>query len=1265
MHGPLSHKPATTLPLVQGGPDPEVMEFISKIGQIIVKARTVSSTIVVHPIPALSSTPATATAGMIDNMVHGVKSVPSQQQNLELALQDMDLWKSNTPVHVNILHPDQHVLLERWVISYTPAAMLTPMSPQGDPSSRNTFAGLLSPKAKLQQQHYQQQGSGSLSPSSASTSTSTSSSSAARKDTTDLVLLLQSLYTQIRSLPLQNCLTSFDEKTKLTKTDLAYSITSAHEEITHVRQHSSSHHTQRGSATGGDENDDPITDPAESQYAEFASSLKSTLPLEFVQSASLKVINFEASHIQWGCVRVTGMYDESVGNRIDPKDFQDLTNNKVQKKHSHRSSKGSSSSALDSDVKLEKRKHKAQQSSSSLWTQRQPVPASAAPEIDKESGASPAVTRIESIPLSLAGDVTPKQDSSSHPGTSSPTSSSSSIQRPSSPAPSPQEQLHARLQSLKRNSDRLFSSLSSSRINLETATRDQENHVLSSSVLQESLLPKNDLETTSIHEKMHSYNFPPASSPQSIPQPKRNSVSISKVGDPTRRGGPLSPSLLERTPTSSDFAPPQPPQSRPPLQYSPPYSGVGQQQHHHHSYHPFSTSPLAHVITRRRSSRLSIVMNCNDDSPDPTRPQSPSGPEPLMLLQEVRHNQDDLFSFPNGPVRRRASFQGAGRSFEMEGDDTMTGPSPPRPSFLRRSSLNPVSSSHGDLFGSLVGSYEESILSGRMSTLPSKPLIFMAQIGALANQDYKDCPPKLRCPKHVQLEFPAVFYDYDSSSRHRGNAQPHQTSAYSSSHSHSHSMTQSLSFSGTQYLHQTLSGSGSIHKPSQSHSFSHHASISPSFHTMGCLHSMGSFSSSPVLGSYFPHGGNSTLSHGSGQGSALHHLSHAVPTTQDDPILPYVGNLDLDSGFRGSRRFARMQGGMRLPLRGQVQVMIKNPNKTVVKVFLVPYDFTDMPPGSKTFLRQKHYSTGPGMGPSSTTANSQSGGTLRYAIHLQFCCPAPGYVYLYRSIRVVFANRVPDGKESLRVVLEGLGLGSKVQGGKSSATEQVVLPQDQETLQPTTRPKLEERYVKMRKGEVPFISSKRKIPSTMTGLGLDVNGTSYSQGGTTVYDNMSQDGPSENALYDYHHRHRYGEQSLAQLLNGPLSAATSASSGHGSMDTDVEMVDGRSSHHSNKMHNMDFHMDVDFGKSARSLLKNKMTSKGGPLYRPSDLSDEEDDDYKSIPSSVLIGTPATLKSMDLHQSPRLSGTSGFVFGSSAATTAGSGSSVYSNSGRTN
>ena len=39
---------------------------------------------------------------------------------------------------------------------------------------------------------------------------------------------------------------------------------------------------------------------------------------------------------------------------------------------------------------------------------------------------------------------------------------------------------------------------------------------------------------------------------------------------------------------------------------------------------------------------------------------------------------------------------------------------------------------------------------------------------------------------------------------------------------------------------------------------------------------------------------------------------------------------------------------------------------------------------------------------------------LRYLIHLKFCCLSKGKFYLYDNIRVVFANRVPEGKDKLR-----------------------------------------------------------------------------------------------------------------------------------------------------------------------------------------------------------------------------------------------------------
>jgi hypothetical protein len=195
-------------------------------------------------------------------------------------------------------------------------------------------------------------------------------------------------------------------------------------------------------------------------------------------------------------------------------------------------------------------------------------------------------------------------------------------------------------------------------------------------------------------------------------------------------------------------------------------------------------------------------------------------------------------------------------------------------------------------FGSFVGSYEESILNGRMSTTPSRPLNFLAQIGVLG---IGKCKQSLRCPPHVSLPFPAYFYsvgDYDSPS-------------------------------------------------------------------------------------------------------------------------PYVGQIDLDSLSLSATNPAGIPGGAyRIPQRGQLQIVIKNPNKTAVKLFLVPYDLRDMEPGTKTFIRQKSYSVGEkGI---DNVEKEKEKDSLRYLIHIHIVSPSRGRYYLFKSLRVVFANRVPDGKERLR-----------------------------------------------------------------------------------------------------------------------------------------------------------------------------------------------------------------------------------------------------------
>ncbi|KAI7872888.1 hypothetical protein BDF14DRAFT_1749685 [Spinellus fusiger] len=169
--------------------------------------------------------------------------------------------------------------------------------------------------------------------------------------------------------------------------------------------------------------------------------------------------------------------------------------------------------------------------------------------------------------------------------------------------------------------------------------------------------------------------------------------------------------------------------------------------------------------------------------------------------------------------------------------------------------------------GPLVGSYEESLVSGRMSTLPSKPISFHCRIGVIGY----DCKPSLKCPPHLSIVFPASFYE--------------------------------------------LKEEKSTHP---------------------------------------------------------------------------IEACSLGDGYR-------------IPPKGQLQIVIKNPNKTPVKLFLIPYDVTDMPRNTKTFLRQKSYA---------------QDNHLKYCVHVHLCRKEKR-VYLYKTVRVVFAHGLADWNEKLRVVCEG------------------------------------------------------------------------------------------------------------------------------------------------------------------------------------------------------------------------------------------------------
>nr|XP_061820441.1 atos homolog protein A-like [Nerophis lumbriciformis] len=122
--------------------------------------------------------------------------------------------------------------------------------------------------------------------------------------------------------------------------------------------------------------------------------------------------------------------------------------------------------------------------------------------------------------------------------------------------------------------------------------------------------------------------------------------------------------------------------------------------------------------------------------------------------------------------------------------------------------------------------------------------------------------------------------------------------------------------------------------------------------------------------------------------------------SDDNAPSPYMGVINLES--LGKR-------GYRVPPSGTIQVTLFNPNKTVVKMFVVMYDLRGMPAGHQTFLRQRTFSV-----PVRRDANHQinrkpltlgQGRTLRYLVHLRFQSSKSGKIYLHRDIRLLFSRK--------------------------------------------------------------------------------------------------------------------------------------------------------------------------------------------------------------------------------------------------------------------
>ncbi|KAF7687741.1 protein FAM214B [Silurus meridionalis] len=120
-------------------------------------------------------------------------------------------------------------------------------------------------------------------------------------------------------------------------------------------------------------------------------------------------------------------------------------------------------------------------------------------------------------------------------------------------------------------------------------------------------------------------------------------------------------------------------------------------------------------------------------------------------------------------------------------------------------------------------------------------------------------------------------------------------------------------------------------------------------------------------------------------------------TSEHSAPSPFLGVISLEP--LGKK-------GYSVPKAGTIQVTLFNPNKTVVKMFLVTYNFGDMPVNHMTFLRHRIFLVPveeEGAGSDSSASDRKR--ILCYLIHLRFQSSKSGKIYLHNDIRLLFSRK--------------------------------------------------------------------------------------------------------------------------------------------------------------------------------------------------------------------------------------------------------------------